>query len=375
MVPPENFLEELGKNRIEFFCGVPDSLLKNFCACVDEIFDKKSHIITANEGNALALAAGYHLSTGKTGLVYMQNSGMGNIINPLASLTDPEVYRIPALLLIGWRGEPGGKDEPQHVKQGRISKELLDVMEIPFEVLSGGSDYAGLVRKVVSEIETRNSPAAILVRKDTFAEYKDSKETEEKNLPSREVVLREIVKLSSEKDIFVSTTGKTSRELYELRAVEGGGRQKDFLTVGSMGHTSSIALGVALGNPRRRVICLDGDGSMLMHMGAMAVIGDAAPGNMIHIILNNASHESVGGQPTVAGCMNLKRLAESCGYKNYFFSDTLDSIKDVWHEIKESTGPLLFELKIKQGSRSDLGRPAESPEANKQKFMEHAREG
>jgi phosphonopyruvate decarboxylase len=374
MISPEFFLNSLRQKGIDFFCGVPDSLLKNFCACIDDHVDKNSNIITANEGNAIALAAGYHLATGKTGLVYMQNSGIGNSINPLTSLTDPEVYKIPILLVIGWRGEPGVKDEPQHVKQGRISTKQLEILEIPYIILDFQSDLDEILSTAFDELEKKKSPVAILVKAETFSVYKSSKTNPFDYPLFREEALRIILNLSGSKDLFISTTGKTSRELYELR-IERNEAQKDFLTVGAMGHTSSIALGVALGRPEKRVICIDGDGSMLMHMGALPVIGDIKPPNLIHVIINNASHESVGGQPTVAGTINFRSLALSCGYKSCFSAYDADTLNNAWSEIEKISGPVMLEIRVKQGSRDNLSRPSGAPVENKKNFMDHINAG
>lgn len=370
MISPETFIDSLRKKKINFFCGVPDSLLKNLCACIDYNVDKNSHIITANEGNAIALAAGYHLATGKTGLVYMQNSGLGNSVNPLASLTDPEVYNIPVLLVIGWRGEPGIKDEPQHIKQGRISEKQLEILEIPYIILSAQSNVEEVLSFAFNELENKKSPVAILVKADTFSAYKSRKKIPIDYPLSREEALRIILKLSGSKDLFVSTTGKTSRELYELR-IERKEIQKDFLTVGAMGHTSSIALGVALGRPDKRVICIDGDGSVLMHMGALPI----KPPNLIHIIINNASHESVGGQPTVAGNIDFRSLAISCGYSGCFTAEDADSLASVWKKMEKVPGPVMLEIRVKQGSRDNLGRPSNTPVENKKNFMDYINAG
>lgn len=373
MICPNNFLNELNHRYINFFCGVPDSLLKDFCACADSVLDKKSHIIAANEGNAVALAAGYHLATGKTGLVYFQNSGIGNALNPLLSLADQEVYQIPMILLIGWRGEPSIPDEPQHVKQGRITPALLDTMEIPYEILCQDSNYVEIIDNVISKTIDTNSPVAIIVRKGSFAKFKSARPSIKRSHMLRESALQNIISLSNPEDLFISTTGKTSRELNELR-IAMGQASNDFLTVGSMGHASSIALGIALNKPEKRVICLDGDGALLMHLGSMAIIGDLRPPNMIHILLNNAAHESVGGQATVAGEINFKSLAISLGYAAYFKADSEQAIKDAWLNISNTQGPIFFELIINSGSRSNLSRPKNSPKNNKISFMEHADE-
>ena len=268
MIAPENFVLALKKVGLNFFIGVPDSLLKSFCAYVDDHLPSGQHITAANEGNAVAIASGYHLATGKSAVVYMQNSGLGNTINPLTSLADKEVYQIPMLLVIGWRGEPGLADEPQHVKQGRITLQQLDLLEIPYQVLSDQSNVYDIANWVQEQLATTGAPVAIVVKKNTFASYKSSRNSDFATM-SREEALAQILELAGEA-LVVSTTGKTSREVFELRKIRQE-VQRDFLTVGSMGHTSSIALGIALGQPLKKVVCLDGDGSMLMHMGALCV--------------------------------------------------------------------------------------------------------
>lgn len=370
MIAPAEFLASLQQQQIDMFFGVPDSLLASFCAYVDQNLPKNQHLITANEGNALAMAAGYHLATGKVAAVYLQNSGLGNLVNPLTSLTDAEVYKIPALLIIGWRGEPGVKDEPQHVKQGRITPALLELLQIPYVQLKAGMDINMKVAEARQLLEKHQTPVAFLVHKGAFSDYKAASEPATAFKMAREQALDALLKSSKAQDILISTTGKTSRELFELRK-KYGQAQQDFLTVGAMGHTSSIALGVALAQPKKMVICLDGDGSMLMHMGSLAIIGSVAPQHFIHVVLNNQSHESVGGQPTVAGEINLRLIATALNYSGYFCATTEDEVTSCLQQIRELEGPVLFEIKIAQGSRADLGRPDSSAEQNKLAFMDH----
>lgn len=372
MISPADFFEALNARGVSFYAGVPDSLLSSFCAYVDDNIEVPKHLIAANEGNAVALAAGFHMATGKIGAVYLQNSGLGNVINPLTSLADKEVYRIPMLLVIGWRGEPGVKDEPQHVKQGRITEEQLNLLEIPYSVLDNESNIDEVLNLVFTALSDTGAPVALLVRKDAFKKYKTRKNCTVMSTMPREVALSRIIETLDTSDVVISTTGKTSREVYEIRALRGEA-QHDFLTVGGMGHTSSIALGVAIGQPDKRVICIDGDGSALMHLGAMAIIGNVKPPNLIHILLNNASHESVGGQPTVADQLDFRALALACGYTAYFMADTEQSINATFELIAEIAGPVLFEIRIATGSRDDLGRPKSTAENNKFSFMEHIR--
>lgn len=352
------------------FVGVPDSLLKDFCAYVDDHGRAGEHIITANEGNAIAMAAGYHLTTGRLAAVYMQNSGLGNTINPLTSITDPQVYKIPLLMIIGWRGEPGVKDEPQHVKQGAVTPQQLDLLGIPYWVLDQDTDLEATLKDALQKVVETGSAVAFLVRKGTFSKYKSMRKSTSPSQMKREDALRSLLNLTGS-SLVVSTTGKTSREVFELR-VERGESQRDFLTVGGMGHTASIALGAALGNPEKKVVCIDGDGSVLMHLGALPIIGDVAPKNLVHVLLNNAAHESVGGQPTVAGNIDFKALALASGYKGYRSASDQGGIETAWQEIQQQPGPMLFEIKITTGSRDDLGRPTSTPEENKLAFMKAA---
>lgn len=373
MISPKTFAAALSKNGINFFTGVPDSLLKDFCAYIADTAPSASHVIAANEGNAVALAAGHYLATGDIGLVYMQNSGLGNSVNPLVSLADRDVYGIPIILLIGWRGEPGAKDEPQHVKQGKVTLELLRTLGIPHEVLP--KTEAGVkktVGKALAHVRKVKAPYALVVRAATFKHYEPKKKIFKPRTAGimREEALAIISEEFGREDIVVSTTGKTSRELFELRERRNEGHGKDFLTVGSMGHASQIALGIALAHPNRKVFCLDGDGALIMHMGALAVIGHEAPRNFKHIILNNSAHESVGGQPTAALSMDVCLVAQACGYKKIFRASSKESLQGSMGAFKKARGPAALEVVIQQGSRRDLGRPTTSPKENKELFMD-----
>ena len=300
MIRPQFFYDTLASYGINFYAGVPDSLLKNLCAYITDYADAVHNIIAANEGGAMGLAAGYYLATGQIPVVYMQNSGEGNIINPLASLTDPDVFNIPVLLVIGWRGKPGVHDEPQHVKQGKVTTGLLNVMGIDYTVLSKEEEKAGAqIKKAVAYMKATNQCYAIVVEKDTFDAYVLQNVEKNDLALSREDAIQTVAAALGEKDVIVSTTGMISRELFEYRAVRNQGHERDFLTVGSMGHASQIALGIAFEKQDRRVWCFDGDGATIMHMGSMAIVAQKAPKNYIHVIFNNGAHDSVGGQPTV----------------------------------------------------------------------------
>lgn len=372
----ESFYNELKNHGLEFFTGVPDSLLKSFCAYVADHTPAEKNVITANEGGAIALASGYHLATGKIGVVYMQNSGQGNAINPLTSLADSDVYSIPMLLIIGWRGEPGVHDEPQHVKQGKITLGLLETLGIPHEVIS--KDWRSVkegLKKAVQYMQEKQAPYAIVVKKEIFEDYKSDKIIIEEDLEmSREDAVGVIAQQLSPNDVIISTTGKTSRELYEYREGNGKDHSHDFLTVGSMGHASQIALGVALSKPDRHVYCIDGDGSVLMHAGSLAIIGSQAPKNFKHVILNNGAHDSVGGQPTAGFKVDFLSMAKACGYKYAFGAKTKDDLEIKLKQFINSPGPALLEVRVRMGARKDLGRPTTTPLENKQALMKMLRE-
>ena len=369
MISPQFFIEKLKANHIDFYAGVPDSLLKNMCAYITDHFDAAHNIIAANEGAAVGLAAGHYLATGQPACVYMQNSGEGNAINPLASLTDEDVYNIPLLLIIGWRGKPGVHDEPQHVKQGKVTTELLNVMEINYEVLSKEEDKAAKQIEKAVEALRNKEVYALVIEKDTFEEYKlINIETNDLSLCREEAIQTVAAKLG-ENDCIVSTTGMISRELFEYRAALNQSHERDFLTVGSMGHASQIALGIALEQPNRRVWCFDGDGATIMHMGSLAIVASKAPKNYIHVVFNNGAHDSVGGQPTVGLKIDLPAVAKAVGYATVCSVDNKADLETVLDKVKESRGPVFLEVKVKKGNRKDLGRPTTTPIQNKEALM------
>jgi len=369
MISPAFFIETLKSNGIDFFAGVPDSLLKNICAYIADHVDGSHNIITANEGAAIGLAAGYHLATGKAGVVYMQNSGEGNIINPLASLTDREVYNIPVLLLIGWRGRPGVHDEPQHVKQGKVTTGLLNVMGVNYEVLSKEEDKAAAQIAKAAKALKENQVFALVIEKDTFDEYKLQNVEVNDLTMTREEAIQAVASALGPKDVIVSTTGMISRELFEARAAWGQGHERDFLTVGSMGHASQIALGIALEKKDRKVWCFDGDGATIMHMGSMAIVASKKPSNYIHVVFNNGAHDSVGGQPTVGLKIDLPAIAKAVGYTAAYSVSTKEQLNDQLKQLSVPQGPILLEVKVKKGNRKDLGRPTTTPIQNKEALM------
>ncbi|BFZ05205.1 hypothetical protein BsWGS_08244 [Bradybaena similaris] len=371
---PGVFFNAVKDSSIHFFCGVPDSLLKDFCAYVTKNCPSQEHIITANEGAAVALAAGYHLASDKTAMVYLQNSGLGNMVNPLMSLANPSVYSLPMLLLIGWRGEPGVKDEPQHVAQGRITERMLECMEIPYEVLSKNeSEMKSTLKRAEVHFEEKKSPYAILVKSKTFSSYSLPLVDNPQFPLTREEALFKVVECLKEEDAIVGTTGMLSRELFEYRVTMQMGHARDFLTVGSMGHASAIALGIALQKPKRQIFCLDGDGALLMHMGSLATIGQQGPENFKHIVFNNGAHDSVGGQPTEAANheeFDLGQIAKGCGYRETLVAYTANEIEEKVKYLHKAKGPIFLELKVKVGARSNLGRPTRTTHENKDDFKE-----
>jgi phosphonopyruvate decarboxylase len=391
MINAGSFVKNLEENGVDFFAGVPDSLLKSFCAYVTDNCGER-HVIAANEGGAVGLAAGHYLATGKPALVYMQNSGQGNAVNPLCSLADPDVYSIPMVLLVGWRGEPGVKDEPQHVKQGKVTVSLFETLGIPTEVLPDDEAAAlEVTRQMVDRAKAKSRPVALVVRKGLFAEYKLQTRTPDIAELPREQAIEGVLRALPEDAVVVSTTGMISREVYETRERLGQGHSRDFLTVGSMGHASMIAMGIAKAQPNRKVYCLDGDGASIMQMGNLAIVGQSGCDNLTHIVFNNAAHDSVGGQPTVGGEIDFEKIAEDLGYNvlqspqdQYDNSDGI-GVGEVasgmsWLiSIEEQSKPeysgklprkpnfVLF--KVAKGARKDLGRPKEPPQVNKALYM------
>ena len=373
MVEVKEFYNELLNNDISFFTGVPDSLLKSFCAYIKDNVSSENNIVSANEGNAIGLASGYYLGTRKIGLVYMQNSGLGNAVNPLASLADKLVYSIPMLLVIGWRGEPNKKDEPQHKKQGLITTETLEMLGIKYEILDEATNNDEMklkVKKAYSYMKENNEPYALVIKKDTFDEYKLKNNTIFDFEMTREEAIEIVVSKMKENSATVSTTGMASRELFELREKHKENHSKDFLTVGSMGHASQIALGIALSNKDKDVYCIDGDGALLMHLGGLAIIGNAEPKNFRHILINNGAHDSVGGQETVGFKIDTLAIAKACGYKECYSCSSKVELLNLSEKITNVEGPVLLEIKVKKGARKDLGRPTTTPIENKEAFME-----
>lgn len=364
----EDFISLLSKGGVGAYFGVPDSLLKPLCSYLSSGMAGIRHVTAANEGGAMGMATGYYLATGTLPVVYMQNSGLGNVVNPLLSLCDEKVYDIPMLLVIGWRGEPGCNDEPQHVTQGRLTLPMLECMGIPYSVLSPDDSAPGqIVEEAVSR--ARSGLSALVIRKGAIEGVKTQLLDSQKAPLAREEAIDMVLGSLPDTAAVVSTTGMISREVFEIREGESAGHGRDFLTVGSMGHASQIALGISIAQPGRAVYCLDGDGAVLMHMGAMAINAQVAPGTFVHVVLNNGAHDSVGGQPTVALQVDLPAIAKACGYKRVESVENATQLANALESLHAESGTAFLEIKVKRGARADLGRPTTTPAENKRAFM------
>ena len=369
MLAPSDYLRILKDAGVTFFTGVPDSLLKEFCACVTMTLKPEDHLIAANEGASVGLAIGHYLGTGSLPLVYLQNSGLGNTVNPLMSLASPEVYGTPMLLMLGWRGEPGKKDEPQHVHQGRVMIKLLEDMDLPVVVLSDDIVEAEVQTKAATQkARDISGPVALVVKKNTFDKYSAPKA--EADLPmGREEAIIAAAEVLEDNAAVICTTGMPSRELFEFRARNEAGHHRDFLTVGGMGHASQIALGLALAQPARPVYCFDGDGAALMHMGSMAITGQSKAKNLIHLVFNNGVHGSVGGQPTVGFNIDMPQIATACGYVTAKRVITKEDLQKSIISSKLTDGVTFIEVRVRPGNRADIGRPTSTPAENKMAMM------
>ncbi len=359
------------KSGFAFFTGVPDSTFKSWMSFLDDMHGKGlQNIIAANECEALAIASGYHLATNKIGIVYMQNSGLGKTVNPITSLADPDVYSIPILMLIGWRGEPGKKDEPQHKKMGRITIPLLKTLEIPYAIFPDNStDLEIEILKARSYIQKNNSPYALIIKKNTLEPYESQKMKISTSNFTREEAIQTIIEQLEGEEVIISTTGKTSRELFEAR-ISRKEAPRDFYTVGAMGCASSIGLGIAL-NSKKRTIVFDGDGAMIMQMGSLATIGHYKPPNFYHFLFDNNVHDSTGGQPTVSDTLNIEKLGKSCGYESIITISKKEELVETLNQVFSQPGPSMILIKVKPGARADLGRPTTTPIENKKYFMNY----
>jgi len=374
MIEPPLLLQSLRKQGVSFFTGVPDSLLKDICAHITAVLPPQQHIIASNEACAVGLAIGHYLATKHPALVYLQNSGLGNVVNPVTSLADPEVYAIPMLIMVGWRGEimPDGEqmaDEPQHRKQGRVTLDQLKVLNIPYRVINADTNgIEALIGGLLAQAVARSGPVALVVRKGTFSACAGEGLKQSPLLPTREQAIKSVLGAIDDNAAVVSTTGKASREVFELRRDNAQGHHRDFLTVGGMGQASQIAAGIAIADPQRQVVCIDGDGAALMHLGGLATSADCD--NLLHVLINNEAHESVGGQPTKGNVLDFSRIAVDMGYRHAERVDSLARLESVLARYATLRGSRFVEVRCKLGSRGDLGRPDRSPVENKLDFMQ-----
>lgn len=368
----QQLLKQIEKMGIEVIAGVPDSTLKQFCDGLQTYEGALKHYVPANEGAAVGIAAGTYLATGKPACVYLQNSGIGNTVNPLASLANRDVYGIPMLFIVGWRGEPGVKDEPQHVFQGKITCELYDTMAVPYSVIDSQTTWEEMldILEKAEECFGKNEQYAIIVKKGTF-EAEDKFVWKNGNTLNREETLGSLLNMIPRDACIVSTTGKISRELYEQSNRLYGNHDSIFMTVGGMGHASMIAFGIAQSDERRRVVCIDGDGAALMHMGALPFLASNAPKNYVHIVINNQAHESVGAMPTGCRDVNFADIAKAAGYKKALRIKTQTELSGLADMIENAEGPVLMEIMVTLDSRPDLCRPAETAEENRNTFMSY----
>lgn len=366
----ETFVESIKSLGITTITGVPDSALQPFCNYLNKGEHDFSHFVPANEGAAVGIAIGTYLATGKPACVYMQNSGIGNIVNPVTSLANQAVYDIPMLFIIGWRGEPGKKDEPQHRFMGEITEDILEVLAIPHAVLTAEMSEEEVKQLFVQAEQAlkEHKQYAIIVKRDAL-EAESGKSYENSYTLGREDAIAEIIKSVSTEDIIVSTTGKISREVYEQCDKIVGHHKQAFLTVGGMGHAGMIAFGIANQRKDKKVYCLEGDGAVLMHMGELAFLAKQGTENYVHICLNNDAHESVGGMPTGAVGQDFYKVAEKCGYRYAVCVDNMEDLKEELKKAKSQKGPVFLEIKVKIGARADLGRPKETAVENRDNFM------
>jgi len=358
MIELKNVYKTLKRAGVEFISGVPDTLLNDFCLGLDSYWDKEQHVLAANEGNAIALAAGYHIATNTVPFVYMQNSGMGNSMNPLISLTDKCIYSIPMVILIGWRGQPGSGDWPQHQRQGELSPVLLDALNIPYKILDENEESSlASIEWSVEEARKTHQPTALLVKKNVLAKKEKSGFDESDQIYglSREEAIKQIISELPDDTLFVASTGRITRELHAIRDSLGQSHEHDFLNVGAMGHAVSIAAGIAIAHPNRIVACLDGDAAALMHMGSLPITANIELENLFHIVLNNGIHESVGGQKSVGFSANFTGIARNSGY------DTLETFVSIPSDLKQGLDFLkgtkksgFLEVRIKKGMRADM---------------------
>ena len=355
MIDQNTLFDQLNAMGLYFFTGVPDSLLNDFCLHLVNNVPDCQHIMAANEGNAIGIAAGYHMATSKIPVVYMQNSGIGNATNPLLSLTHPCVYSIPLILLIGWRGDPAIKDHAQHKKQGELTPVLMEDMDIPYQVLDADDTVIEKFQWAANKAKELNAPVALIAKKAILTQKEKKQEYAESPLMNREEAISAVLDVFGKDAIYLATTGRATRELHEQIMIHGFSHEIEFLNVGAMGHLSSIGLGLAVGAPDKKIVVFDGDAAAVMHMGSLATNGRYQPKNLIHIVLNNGVNESVGGQKSSGQVINLTAVAKGCGYETIpAFVESKEDLQKAVKQLAESNHLSFLDVHIRQGIRKDM---------------------
>jgi len=371
MVNLQQLFQSLDNLGVRFFTGVPDSLLNDFCLYLVNNIPDGQHVMAANEGNAIAIAAGNYIATGNIPLVYMQNSGIGNATNPLLSLTHNCVYGIPMVLVIGWRGDPSIDDHSQHKKQGELTPVLMKDMDIPYDILNADNTVIEKFKWAVAKAKEISSPVALIVKKAILTEKIKKQVFPTSELMNREEAISHVIDVLGNNAIYLGTTGRATREVHEqvnAHQIETG---HEFQNVGSMGHVSSVGLGIALAKPLQKVVVFDGDAAAVMHLGAFATNCRYKAGNLIHIVLNNGVNESVGGQPSSGFLINLTKIAEACGYQTPgHFIDTSEELQQFIQENQNNDMPLFVDVHVRQGIRNDMPKLNIDHQAQKYALME-----
>lgn len=372
MVNQDKLFSSLREMGISFFTGVPDSLLNDFCLYLVKNIPDGQHVMAANEGNAIAIAAGHYMATGNIPVVYMQNSGIGNATNPLLSLTHDSVYGIPMILVIGWRGDPAISDHVQHKKQGELTPVLMNDMDIPYEILDNENTVVQKFKWAVCKAKEISSPVALIAKKAILTEKVKKQQYLESSLMNREEAVSAVLDVLGDNAIYLGTTGRATREVNEQLKEHGIGEGHEFQNVGSMGHVSSVGLGIALARPEQNVVVFDGDAAVVMHMGALATNCRYKAGNMIHIVLNNGVNESVGGQPSAGYVVNLTEIASACGYQTPGHAvETKEELQEIIKNHRKGEMPLFIDVHVRQGIRSDMPKLNINHKAQKMALMDN----
>lgn len=372
MVDQKLLFAALNQMGVDFFTGVPDSLLNDFCLYLVKNIPDGQHVMAANEGNAIGIAAGHYMATGKIPVVYMQNSGIGNATNPLLSLTHECVYGIPMILVIGWRGDPAISDHAQHKKQGELTPVLMKDMDIPYEILDSDDSVIEKFAWAVAKAKEISSPVALIAKKAILTEKVKKQVYPDSRLMNREEAVSAVVEVLGSDAVYLGTTGRATREVHEQLKAHGVGEGHEFQNVGSMGHVSSVGLGLALARPDQKVVVFDGDAAVVMHMGALATNCRYKAGNLIHIVLNNGVNESVGGQPSAGYVINLTEVAAACGYRTPGHAvETKEELQRIIRDFDKGEMPLFVDVHVRQGIRSDMPKLNIDHKAQKDALMKN----